>query len=141
MAPKIVLEENGSPEDVRSVQEGLGRYNRAIVGPENYSPLHIFLRDEQGQVVGGLLGAIYWGWCTVEYLWVSEELRGQGYGKTLLEMAENEARNRGAKNINLDTMSFQAPDFYQKLGYRIFGQLEDVPAGSGQTRYFLFKKL
>jgi ribosomal protein S18 acetylase RimI-like enzyme len=117
----------------------LGAYNRAQVGPENYRPLRIFLRDAQNRVVGGLLGSIYWGWCSIDYLWVSEEYRGQGYGQTLLERAEEEARKHGCKNVNLDTMSFQAPDFYQKFGYRIFGQLDDFPAG--HTRYYLTKQL
>jgi ribosomal protein S18 acetylase RimI-like enzyme len=72
-------------------------------------------------------------------LWVSEEVRGQGYGQALLEAAEEAARKRGCKNVNLDTMSFQAPAFYQKLGYRIFGQLDDFP--TGYTRYYLTKQL
>lgn len=137
MEVRLALEETASPEDVRAVSDGLTAYNRARVGPENYSPLHIFLRDGQDRVVGGLLDVFYWGWCTIEYLWVSEDLRGQSYGKALLETAENEARKRGVKNINLDTMSFQAPDFYLKMGYRIYGQLEGIP--EGHTRYSLTK--
>lgn len=142
MDVKVVMAESGgTPDDIKAVQEGLGGYNRARVGPENYSPLHIFLRDEQDRILGGLLGVFYWGWCSIEYLWVSEELRGQGYGSALLEMAEAEARKRGTTNINLDTMSFQAPDFYKAKGYEVFGQLDDVPTGSGQSRIFLRKKL
>lgn len=139
MKLNMTLEENASPEDLRTVSEGLGVYNRAQVGPENYRPLHIFLRDAQNRVVGGLLGAIYWGWCSIDYLWVSEEYRGRGHGQNLLEAAEQEARKQGCKNVNLDTMSFQAPDFYLKFGYRIFGQLDDFPAG--YTRYYLTKQL
>jgi ribosomal protein S18 acetylase RimI-like enzyme len=135
----LVLEENASPEDLRTVSDGLGDYNRAQVGPENYRPLRVFLRDAQKRVVGGLLGSTYWGWCSIDYLWVSEEVRGQGYGQALLEAAEEAARNRDCKNVNLDTMSFQAPAFYQKLGYRIFGQLDDFP--TGYTRYYLTKQL
>ena len=139
MKLKVALEENASPEDLRTVSEGLGAYNRAQVGPENYRPLRIFLRDTQNRVAGGLLGSIYWGWCSIDYLWVSDEFRGQGYGKTLLEAAEEEARKQGCKNVNLDTTSFQAPDFYQKFGYRIFGQLDNFP--TGYTRYYLTKQL
>ncbi|MBN9391899.1 MAG: GNAT family N-acetyltransferase [Chloroflexi bacterium] len=141
MKARLVIEENASPEDVKAVSEGLGEYNRAIVGPENYAPLRIFLRDEQNRIVGGILGVFFWGWLAIEYLWVSEALRGQGYGTLLLETAETEARKRGVKNINLDTMSFQAPDFYLKMGYRIFGQLDGIPEGQGHIRYFLTKKL
>lgn len=141
MKARLVLEENASPEDVKAVSNGLGKFNEARVGPENYAPLRLFLRDDQDRIVGGLLGVFFWGWLAIEYLWVSEELRGQGYGTTLLETAENEARKRGVKNVNLDTMSFQAPDFYLKMGYRIYGQLDGIPEGQGHTRYSLTKKL
>lgn len=139
MKVSLVLEEQGTPEDIKTIAEGLGIYNRAKVGSENYKPLHIFLRDEENRVVGGVLGSTYWNWLSIDYLWISEEVRGQGYGKALIEAAETEARNRGCKNVNLDTMSFQAPDFYQKLNYRIFGQLEEFPPG--YTRYYLTKQL
>jgi GNAT superfamily N-acetyltransferase len=72
-------------------------------------------------------------------MWVREDLRGQGFGRQLLEKAETEARQRGAKRAYLDTFSFQAPAFYKKLGYEEFGRLEDFPAG--HTRYFLVKTL
>jgi hypothetical protein len=57
----------------------------------------------------------------------------------LLTLAEDEARQRGAKNVYLDTFSFQAPDFYKQHGYQVFGELEDFPPG--HERYFLTKKL
>jgi len=72
-------------------------------------------------------------------MWVKEELRGRGYGHRLLTMAEEEARQRGAKNAYLDTFGFQAPDFYKQHGYQVFGELEDFPAG--HRRYFLRKQL
>jgi GNAT superfamily N-acetyltransferase len=75
----------------------------------------------------------------VDLLWVKAELRGRGYGRQLLARAEEEARTRGAKNIYLDTFSFQSPDFYKKQGYEIFGELDDYPAG--HQRFFLKKHL
>ena len=72
-------------------------------------------------------------------MYVREDLRGQGYGEKLLLRAEEEARSRGVKNVFLDTFSFQAPDFYQKLGYRVFGELVDFPPG--HTRHYLTKRL
>ena len=91
------------------------------------------------EIVGGLLGETYWEWFYVDLIWVKVELRGQGYGKQLMEISEAEARRRGAKNAYLDTFSFQAPGFYEGLGYEIFGELDDYPPG--HRRYFMKKKL
>jgi len=72
-------------------------------------------------------------------MYLREDLRGQGYGERILERAEEEARKRGVKDVYLDTFSFQAPGFYQKLGYRVFGELVDFPPG--HTRHFMTKQL
>ncbi len=66
-------------------------------------------------------------------------MRGQSYGQRLLALAEEEARKRGAEYAYLDTLSFQAPEFYKKQGYEIFGTLEDFP--KGHQRYFMTKAL
>jgi ribosomal protein S18 acetylase RimI-like enzyme len=86
-----------------------------------------------------LIGVTYWNWFYINLMWIKEDLRGRGYGCQLLTLAEEEARQRGAKHAYLDTFTFQAPGFYQKYGYRIFGELPDFPAG--HTRYFLTKQL
>ena len=70
---------------------------------------------------------------------MQEALRGQGYGHQLLETGEQEAIAHGCQYAHLDTLSFQAPDFYQKRGYEIFGQIDGLPPGF--TRYYLKKKL
>ena len=79
-----------------------------------------------------------WNWLFIKLLWVSEELRGQGFGRALMSSAEQEALARGCTNIYLDTFSFQARDFYERLGYEVFGQLTDFPPG--HKRYFLQKR-
>ena len=68
-----------------------------------------------------------------------EFTRGLGYGHQLLAMAEDEGRRHGARHAHLDTFSFQAPGFYQKYGYKVFGELHDFP--SGYQRYYLTKDL
>jgi len=75
----------------------------------------------------------------VDFLWVDERLRGQGQGKLLLEKMEQTAKEHGCRLITLDTFSFQAPDFYKRNGYEVFGKLEDHPKGFSQ--YFLQKRL
>ena len=90
-------------------------------------------------MVGGAVGYTQWEWLFIHYLWVCDELRGTGLGAQLLSTAEAEGRARGCGAAWLDTFSFQAPGFYQKLGYRQFAQLDDFPPG--QARHFLWKPL
>lgn len=134
----VTVEDAPSPEDARRVAEGLHAYNFAIVGDDNYRPLAILLRDAGGALVGGLLGGTYWGWLHVDMLWIAAEVRGQGYGRRLLVAAEREAVARGCHHAHLDTMSFQSLPFYQRQGYQLFGQLDDLPIG--HSRYFLKKR-
>lgn len=102
-------------------------------------PVVLALRDERGQIAGGLIGDIVWEWLQIKILSVQEEFRGQGWGQRLMAEAERLAQSAGCHHAWVDTFSFQARPFYEKLGYRIFGQLPDYPAG--QTRYFLAKEL
>ena len=89
--------------------------------------------------MGGLVGETFWDWLHVDLLWVAEELRGRGYGSRLLAAAEAEAVRRGCGHAYLETLGFQAPDFYRARGYRVFGELADFPPG--HTRYFMRKSL
>ena len=86
-----------------------------------------------------MLGETYWEWFYIDLIWVKDELRDEGYGKQLMELAEAEARRRGPKNAYLDTFSFQASGFYEGLGYEIFGELDNYP--TGHRRYFMKTKL
>ena len=91
--------------------------------------------NESGEITAGLIGSTHGNWLSVKYLWVSESLRGQRIGSQLLETAEQAAKERGCKYSFLDTFSFQAPEFYQKHGYREVFALEQYPI-SGKRFYF-----
>ncbi len=113
-------------------------YNVTQAPPANHRPLAVVARRAAGEIVGGLLGYTHWEWLFVQQLWSATELRGSGVGSRLMLAAETEAQTRGCHYAHLDTYSFQALGFYQRLGYRVFGQLENYPAG--HTRYFLHKR-
>jgi GNAT superfamily N-acetyltransferase len=137
---RISVEHDAAPADKDMVRQGLAEFNVARSDrPDDYQPLTIFIRDTAGAVRGGLLGATYWGWLYIEILWLPEDLRGQGNGTRLVDMAEDIARERGCHAAHLDTMSFQAPAFYRKLGYEEWGRLDDMLRG--HTRFFLRKAL
>ncbi len=80
-------------------------------------------------MTGGLWGCTLFQWLHVQMLFVPERLRGQGVGSALMATAETEARARGCHGVLVDTFSFQAAPFYQKLGFTLFGVLEDFPPG------------
>jgi GNAT superfamily N-acetyltransferase len=121
------------------IGQGIRQYNTQQAGEDQAQSLCFVLRGPDEEIVGGAIGATYWDWLHLDLMWVKEELRGRGYGHRLLTHAEDEARKRGAKNVYLDTFSFQAPEFYRRHGYQVFGELRDFPPG--HQRYFLTKQL
>lgn len=126
-------------EDLRQVIAApLRRYNEAQAGPSGYRPLVISL-TRGDESLGGLWGYTGYGWLTVQLLAVDEAVRGQGAGRELLLRAEAEALARGCHGAWPDTHEFQARDFYERLGYEVFGELADYPPGF--ARYFLRKTL
>jgi len=132
-AYSIQLEDAPKMEDVQAVNEGLAAYNRRFAPGDGYQALTIFLRATDGKLVGGLLGQTYWGWLHLDILWLDDSVHRLGYGSRMLAAAE--AVRRGCRHARLDTLSFQALDFYLKLGYSVYGVLDDLPPG--HQRYFL----
>lgn len=118
---------------------GISDFNEQQAGPDQGKNLCFVLKGPDEEIVGGVIGATYWNWLYVDLMWLREDFRGRGYGHQLLELAEAEARKRGAKHAHLDTFSFQAPEFYKKYGYEVFGVLQDFP--TGHQRYFMSKEL
>ena len=118
---------------------GIHQYNRDRAGDGQGKILCFVLRSPDQELVGGIIGETHWDWFYINLMFIKEDLRGCGYGHRLLTLAEEEARKRGARNAYLDTFSFQAPDFYKKHGYEIFGTLQDFPAG--HQRFYLKKQL
>ena len=125
--------------EIKYVREALDQFNNECVGKDGHMPLNIVEYDENGNTIGGLLGGTYWGWMYVDILWVHEKHRHMGIGSNLLRAAEKEAIRRGCHHVHLDTMSWQAPEFYIKHGYEVIGVLPDIP--SGNQKYLLMKVL
>jgi GNAT superfamily N-acetyltransferase len=136
---RVSVEPDASAADVEVVQAGLRAFNVARLGAPAEEPVRIFVRDERGQIVGGLLGHIRWRWLYVAKLWISESHRGAGHGVALMRTAESLARERGCVGAHLDTFEYQARPFYEKLGYTVFGTLEGYPPAYRQ--YYLAKRL
>ena len=131
--------EHPAEADWNFVQDQLHTFNMRATGYDDYSPIAIFVRDETGVIIAGLTAFTWGGTLRIEYVWVHEQWRKHGYGKRMVEAAEQEAIARGCKQAVLDTHSFQAPDFYPKLGYVLCGVMEDYPVGYQQL--FFQKRL
>jgi len=136
---RIVSDPHASEGLRKVVVDHLDTYNIAVTGFREYSPVNLFLRDAGDEVVGGLLAGIWGGVLFVRILWVSEALRGRGFGRRLMETAERRAVERGCRHVFLDTFNFQAPGFYEKLGYQTYAKADDWPVG--HAHHFLRKDL
>jgi ribosomal protein S18 acetylase RimI-like enzyme len=136
---QLVVETRPNPQDIQFLEERIYEYNVVETGIEAGGSLAIFVRDDQGDIMAGIFGWTWGGCCEIRYLWVHPAWQRQGYGRRLLLAAEQEAAARGCRQVVLDTHSFQAPEFYQKLGYEIIGRHEDYPRG--HSKYYLRKSL
>ena len=125
--------------EIKYIRESLNKFNEERVGADGHTPLNIVEYDACGNMIGGILGGTYWGWMYVDILWVHESHRHKGIASKLLREAENEAVCRGCHHVHLDTMSWQAPEFYKKHGYEVIGILPDIPKGN--QKYLLMKAL
>lgn len=139
MTLRITIPETPSDADRDAILAPLRAFNASRAGDPGLRPVAILLTDKAGRDVGGLWGKIAYDWLFVELLAVPEEWRGGNHGKALMQEAERIARAHGCVGMWLDTFEFQARGFYEKLGFELFGELEDHPAG--QRRFFLRKRL
>jgi GNAT superfamily N-acetyltransferase len=135
----FVVENHPAIEDVRFLEDRLYEYNTAQTGVDDGQWLAIFVRDGRQQICAGLEGWTWCGSCYIRHVWVHEDLRGQGYGTKLMRAAEAEAATRGCSHMLLESFDFQAPEFYQKLGYAVFAVLDEHPRQ--HRHYYLHKWL
>jgi GNAT superfamily N-acetyltransferase len=122
----------------RTILEHLSSFNASHAAPSRAEVLCVSVDDSNGHVAGGLYGSVAYDWLVIELLFVPEELRGLGLGSQLLAQAEEQARALGCIGAWLDTFSFQARGFYEKLGYSLAGTIPDHPLGG--ARYFMIKR-
>lgn len=139
MTIALKLTDAPTSEELAAIGDGLAAFNAVDAGAADRRALAIILTDEANTFMGGLSGFTAWGWLYIQWLFVAEGLRGQGWALRLLEAAETEARNRGCHGAHIDTFSPIALKTYQRAGYQTFGELPDFP--KGRTRTFLQKQL
>lgn len=128
-------------DDARAaILKPLRAHNLSRAGDPEPETIALVVRDEEtDEIIGGLYGEIFYRWFFIELLAIPEQTQGQGTGSRLIGMAEEVARERGCVGLWLDTFDFQAPSFYERLGFSKFGTLDDFPPG--HQRFFMQKRL
>ena len=127
--------ENTESQKVQEIGDLIRSYNRSNREAAESEPLNIYVEDDSGELMAGLVAETFGNWLEIEYLFVKEELRGQGIGSQLLQQAESEAKKRNCRFAFVNTYQFQAPAFYQKQGYMEVITLKDYPY-TGQRHYY-----
>ena len=132
----LEVTEDIQDSDLAVLKTGLAQSYTARGGLP-YSPrnLGIYMRDDEGKLLGGLTGETFWSWLYVAFFWVSESSRNKGLGSEILHRAEDEAIKRGCHSAYLYTQSYGAPNFYEKLGYKKFITLANCPPGHEQIGF------
>ncbi len=134
---KIEVIEDRDDNVTQALTAGVREFNASVMGHADSKPLTVIARDPDGQVIAGVSGRTIYGHYLIEVVWVAESMRGVGLGTRLMNEAEQRARQRGCTGAQVDTTSFQAPDFYKKLGFRVIGTVEGFP--TGHDRFFMRK--
>jgi GNAT superfamily N-acetyltransferase len=119
---------------------GLAAYNDELTGIRDRRDLGVLVKDTRsGEVVGGIVGRSSLGLLFIDLVYLPAALRRHRLGSRILQLAEDEGRARGCVSAMLYTISFQAPDFYARHGWREFGRIPCKPDGT--ARVFFTKTL
>jgi GNAT superfamily N-acetyltransferase len=138
--PIVTLAATRDPCAEAAIGVGLAAYNAERFRPGDTATLDIVVRDEEsGEPIGGLLGHTSFGLFFLDLFYLPQALRGRGLGGRIIALAEDEARRRGCTAAFVYTVTFQAPGFYERCGYRRFGEIACPPDGA--TRIFFTKSL
>ncbi|MEX9948907.1 GNAT family N-acetyltransferase [Providencia alcalifaciens] len=137
---KITVTHEITPEDKEELFTGLRSYNRSFLQNSYFGQIGVYSKDDNGIMQGGLLASIKGRWLCIDYLWVDESMRKNGLGSQLMHVAEEESKKLGCHNALVDTFSFQALPFYEKLGYVKQISLPNFPE-LGMQRHYLSKEI
>jgi len=116
---QIIYTADPKSEDINFLGKSIIDY---AVEQKEHKPMKFFgffIRDAENNIQGGCNGAILYGCLHVDQLYVTEALLEQGYGTQLMQMAEQLSREKSCTFLTVNTMDWEALEFYKKLGYYI----------------------
>ena len=133
---EVINEENNALFE--ELVEGVRQYNWQVLGNEKAKPLSVIIKNDEGKIIAGVSGRTIYKHFLVGVVWTDKLVRAQGLGRKVMEQAEIQAKQRGCIAAQVDTLSIQAPSFYQKLGFEVKGKVPGLT--KDHDRYFLFKE-
>jgi GNAT superfamily N-acetyltransferase len=139
LTPEIVVTDTIDEQMREAIANGLDDFNDEVIGYGDRKALAVIVKNASGKVAGGALGRSSLGLLFLDLFYLPKSLRGSGLGTQILNAFEEEGRKRGCRSAVLYTLSFQAPQFYERNGWRIFGNIPCHPDGT--SRVFLTKLL
>ena len=121
------------------IHEGFTRYGEQNEVELNYDSFCFAAKNREGKITGVITGRAYYNEVHIVDLIIGEAYRKSGLGSRLVRTVEEAYRGKGYDVVTLTTFGFQAPVFYQKLGYRV----EFIRENSDPklSKYFLSKEL
>jgi ribosomal protein S18 acetylase RimI-like enzyme len=136
MNPYIIEQSSEAESELNSfLDERIYEFNVQSTGLRDGRLFSSVIKDESGNVIAAINGHTWGGCCHIVHLWVHESKRRHGIGRALLQLAEKEAIGRGCTQALVFTHSFQAPAFYERLGYLRQASIPDYPKGHAQHVY------
>jgi GNAT superfamily N-acetyltransferase len=132
---RLAVEDEPDARDLALLEEKLAAAAVAAVGLGEEEDFGIFVRDGTGEIVAGASGSTWGGCCQIHTLWVDGPQRGHGLARELMAQAEATARRRGCRLGMGLTYDALTSGFYDRLGYRTVGIIENCPAGTA-TRWY-----
>lgn len=135
----VTLNGELNPADHKIMVDGMLSYHASKGHPRKSETFSILMKDNNDKLFGCVVVSFLWNGMEIQSLWVDESIRKKGWGRKLMEAAEAEAMKRGCTLAYTNTFTWQAPKFYTKLGYTLYGKLDDFPPGN--TLYYFRKDL
>jgi GNAT superfamily N-acetyltransferase len=134
---RLTSEGEASLDDEQLLKDRLSTWNVDVTGHRDYAPANFFVRDGSGLIRGGVLAYVWGRRLHVDILWLDEDLRGTGWGRRLVEAAHEAGRAKGAEAAFLSTFDWQARPFYERLGYVMVAEVDEMPAG--HKKFYMLK--
>jgi GNAT superfamily N-acetyltransferase len=133
----IDVTDNIDPLHLQIIREDLEGHHAADSPPMDWLPLAVMMRNENQEIIAGVIGGSYWGWLYISRVWVKDREQRKIHSLRLLIEAEKEAERRGCTRAYIETQDYESVLFYEEQGYTISRKIEEV----GFTRYSLHKEI